>query len=249
MFRNILSCTLFLLLGCTTNPTQPVIIAVAANAQFAIRDIVENFELESGIECEMVVSSSGKLTAQIRQGAPFHLFISADMGYPLSLFEDSLCRSEPVIYAYGKIVWWTADPQLDLLTIEQSVEKLEHIAIANPELAPYGEAALSYLNKRKLYQSVASKLVYGESIGQVNQFVISGAAQAGITALSIVKAPQMKHQGQWKEIESEDYKPIAQGMVTIKQNSMQREVDHFVKYMTSQTAMNVLDQFGYQTVK
>ena len=176
-------------------------IATAANMQFAMQELADRFSADTGIACNLTVGSSGKLTAQISEGAPFDLFVSADMKYPQTLYEGGLGVSPPRAYAYGSLVIWTLSETLepDLGSLTQNV--VQHIAIANPETAPYGKAARQALEHYGLYRAVQPKLVYGESIAQTNQFVISGAAEAGITALSAVRSPQMQGMGYWKVLD------------------------------------------------
>jgi molybdate transport system substrate-binding protein len=136
------------------------------------------------------VSSSGKLTAQIRSGAPFEVFLSADTKYPDELHKAGFAAQAPKVYAYGSLVLWSREkrdlPQnLRFLTGPQ----IARIAVANPKLAPYGEAAVQALTYYKLYPKVEKKLVFGESIAQVNQYVLSGAAPVGFTAKSVVLDP------------------------------------------------------------
>ncbi|RYF68358.1 MAG: molybdate ABC transporter substrate-binding protein, partial [Cytophagaceae bacterium] len=187
-----------LLLWSSCLQAQSLRVAVAANAQFVMESLGAAFQKQSGIKVESIVNSSGKLTTQIQQGAPYDLFLSADMEYPRTLYNQKLTTAAPVIYAYGSLVLWT----LGTLPLSADLKVLRnpavrHIAIANPETAPYGEAALSLLKYRKLLAPVQSRIVYGESISQVNQYVLSGAAEVGITAKSVVLDPSLKQRGHW----------------------------------------------------
>ena len=214
--------------------------------QFVMKKLVEDFNIRTNIECDLVVSSSGKLTAQIIEGAPYNLLVAANMMYPEYIYDQGLSPAPPEIYAYGKLVLWSvnsaADPSLELL----DHEAVKKIAIANPQTAPYGEAAIEVLKKHQLLESVKDKLVYGESIAQTNQFIVTGAATLGFTSLSVVRSELMRSKGNWTLIEEDDYRPIAQGVVLVTKN---KEIDQFseefYKYLFSEEAGLILEEFGY----
>lgn len=222
-------------------------IATAANTQFALETITENFSKEAGIKTRLVISSSGKHTAQIIAGAPYDIFISADMKYPVLLHEQKLTTSSPKIYAYGKLVLWSIDT-----TRQLSIESLEdinikHIAIPNPETAPYGQAALEVLQNLNYWELLKSKMVYGESVAQANQYIISGAAELGFTASSIVNSPINHKVGRWSEVPDTLYSPIAQGVVILKRTNKAEQAQKFYEYLLSEKSMAVLRSYGYQT--
>ena len=178
-----------LMISCGRNEKEgPLTIATAANMQFAMEDMIRAFEVAADISCELVVSSSGKLTAQIHEGAPFDILISADMKYPEDLYRAGLTETPPQVYAYGKLVLWSLQDSLELSLQALKSPNVRHVALANPETAPYGKAALEVLQYHGIYEEVREKLVFGESIAQTNQFIISKAAEAGFTAMSVVLA-------------------------------------------------------------
>jgi len=181
----------FCVIGCTSSEDDVLYIATAANVQFAMDDLTAMFSEETGIPCEIILGSSGKLMAQIREGAPYHVFVSADMKYPVTLFNDGLTTARPDIYANGSLVLWTLDDRLPSIEILRSGE-VSKIALANPSTAPYGRAASQALEFYGMDMEVADKLVYGESISQTNQFIISGSAQVGFTAKSAPDPPRAK---------------------------------------------------------
>lgn len=229
-------------------PAEVITIATAANMQFAMEALSEAFTLQTGISCQLVVSSSGKLTAQIKEGAPFDLFVAANMKYPQAIQESGLALEPPVIYAYGKLVLWTLRkdlvPDLNML----ATSAIRQIAIANPKTAPYGQAALESLEHKALAASVKPKLVYGESIAQANQFILTQAADVGFTAMSIVLSPKMKNQGQWVAVDEESYTPIAQGVVLLKNTAPKVELARqFYLFLSTAKAKEILEDFGYQT--
>ncbi len=238
--------TIMTLSTLASNPTPPITIAVAANMQFAMRALIHNFTKETGIQCNLVISSSGKLTAQIKQGAPYDLFVSADMKYPTTLYKDGLAVQKPKIYAYGKLVLWTMNklikPSLGIL--KTSVVK--HIACANPKTAPYGVATIQVFIHNGIYNSIKNKLVYGESISQTNQFITSKSAQIGCTAKSVVLSPEMKGKGHWVELNPSTYTPIAQGVVIIKQDKVEESTARkFYNFLFTPEAKKILKSFGY----
>ncbi len=233
-------------LGCGEDDTQKIIVAAASSTQFAIREITTRFTEKTGIECELVIASSGKLTAQIAEGAPFDIFLAANMKYPEYIFNQGLSEKEPHIYAYGHLVIWTTDPYLDPkidLVLDPSVDK---IALANPLTAPYGEAAIQFLKNRRWLDSIDHKLVYGESISQTNQFIRTRSANAGFTALSSVKNTPLSEIGQWVIIPQEEYEPIEQGVVLIRRKGRKnRAAEEFYTYLLSDEAAKILEDFGY----
>ncbi len=246
---SLLLITLFLFFGCGQQESEPkLVIATAANMQFAMEDLVSAFTKETGIKCEIVISSSGKLTAQIQAGAPFDVFVSADLKYPESLHQAGLTSGPPAVYAHGQLVLWstsnTGPPHLDQLTDGA----VAHIAMANPKTAPYGHAAAQVLAANQLTGPLEKKLVYGESIAQTNQFIISGAAEVGFTALAVVQSPILKDSGHWTLIPPEQYHPIEQGVVVLQQDDASKaDAQAFADFLLSAQAKEILDTFGYLT--
>ena len=239
---------LLLLLGPMSLLAQPLRVAVAANAQFVMIPLKAAFQKKTGVVIETIVNSSGKLTTQIQQGAPYDVFLSADMDYPRKLHEQGLTVAAPVVYAYGSLVLWTlGELKLSADLSVLSDPAVRHIAIANPALAPYGEAAVSILTKRKLLDQVTPKLVYGESIAQVNQYILTGAAEVGFTAKSVVLDPALTKQGHWVDLPQTDYAPIAQGVVVLKRTTQSKLAGQFVQFLRSPAARRILQQFGYRS--
>lgn len=228
---------------------QPLRIAVAANAQFVAGKLQEAFQKETGVATTLTVSSSGKLTAQIEQGAPFGVFLSADMKYPEELFRRGLTTGAPKIYAYGTLVLWTLK-NIDLSKGLQVtlLPDVKTIAIGNPKTAPYGEATIQALDKQRLLQQVTSKLVYGESIAQVNQYLLSGAADLAFTAQSVVMDPAMQNKGKWVAVDEKWYNPIAQGVVMIKNNNaaVTKAAQQFYQFLFSPAAKAIFTAYGYK---
>lgn len=226
---------------------QRITLAVAANLQFVIGDLIGSFEQQTGISCELVISSSGKLTAQIVEGAPYDVLVSADMKYPNEILAKGLAAAPPKVYAHGKLVLWSMvegiNPSLELLG-EASVQ---HIALANPKTAPYGVAAVEVLKTHLLLDKVEHKLVYGESISQVNQFITSGSAEMGFTSMSVVLSPGMKGKGKWMALDTRLYPPIEQGAVVVqRKGGPVDQAKKFYDFLSSEQARKVLTAYGYE---
>lgn len=227
---------------------QALTVAVAANVQFAFKDLQAAFTRETGVDVQPVIASSGKITAQVRSGAPYDVFLSADMDYPQTLRKEGLAGTPPVIYAYGTLVLWTMTdldltPGLPVL----ADPKVGKVAIANPRLAPYGRAALEALTHFKLSKDVQVKLVFGENISQVNQYIYSQNVTAGFTAKSAVLSPAMNGTGHWIEVPQDSYQPIAQGVVILKHGMDDNAGDsqRFVQFLASAPARTILANYGY----
>lgn len=229
---------------------ESITVAVAANVNYAFKAIATAFTQETGIEIKSVVSSSGKLTAQITHGAPYDLFLSADMLYPATLHEAGLAVAAPKVYANGTLVLWTTkDINLSKLGIATTADKaVTKVAIANPKLAPYGREAIKVIDYYQLTSSVMPKLVYGESISQVNQYVDIKSVDVGFTAKSVVMSPELKGKGTWIDVPTESYKPIAQGMVVLTYGTKHhhRATNQFYDFMLSAKAREILSQYGYK---
>ena len=230
--------------ACSQKNTKKLTIATASNMQFAITELVQAFTEQSGIECETIISSSGKLTAQIMEGAPFDIIVSADMKYPEELFKNGFTTSEPKIYAYGTLVLWSMENDVEVSISSLTKNDIKHIAIANPKTAPYGLASIEVLKHYNIIDSLQHKLVYGENISQTNQFITSKAAEIGFTSKSVVIANKTK--GKWVEINSNIYTPILQGIAVIKNNNNNsKEAKQFYDFMFSPKGKEILDKFGY----
>jgi len=223
-----------------------LVIAAAANTQFAIRELTHAFEQKTGISSNLVISSSGKLTAQIKEGAPYHLFVSANMKYPEELYQSGLCVQKPKVYAYGQLVLWTHQKNDQLSMESLQADAVRHIAIANPKTAPYGEAAVEVLNHYGIFAAVQDKLVYGESISQTNQFILSGTADLGFTAQSVVMSPELLGKGTWIKLDTAGYSPIKQGVVVLKKRKEKIEdAQQFYDFLDTPSATQILKKYGY----
>lgn len=238
--------TVLISYSCGQLHENSITIATSANMQFAMTELAEEFESETGIKCDLVISSSGKLTAQIMEGAPYDIFVSADMKYPQEIADKKLSVTSPKVYAYGKLVLWSYKDNTSLSLNSLLSKSTNHIAIANVKTAPYGKAAEEFLFQMKIYETVKDKLVFGESISQVNQFITSKSAELGFTAKSSVLSPKMKNKGSWIEIDKKLYSPIQQGVVQLNNKEYSEK---FYNFLFSEEAKEILEKYGYLTAE
>lgn len=243
-FITILLLTLYSL---SANASQ-ITVAAAANVQFTLEELKAEFTKETGIDVRAVIGSSGKLTTQIENGAPFDVFMSADMDYPKRIYADGMAVEEPRSYAYGALVLWTIK-EIDLSkgVAGLSDPSFKKIAIASPKMAPYGRQSVNAMKFNHLYPAITSKLVYGESIAQTNQFIATGAADIGFTAKSVVLAPNMRNKGKWMDVDPQSYEPIAQGVIVLKyaQDKHAKEARAFLDFLFSPPAQEIFKKYGY----
>jgi molybdate transport system substrate-binding protein len=228
---------------------QAVKVAAAADLKFVMAGLASQFEKQSGAKLDVTYGSSGNFLTQIQNGAPFDMFFSADSEYPKKLEAAGL--TEPGTsheYAVGHIVIWTPgdsgiNPAKDgwKSLLDQRVKK---IAIANPEHAPYGRAAVAAMKKAGIYEQVQDKLVYGENISQAAEFVQSGNAQVGIVALSLAMSPAMKNGKRW-EIPADSYPPIKQAAVILKVSKNKEAARRFLEFVSGPQGREILERFGF----
>ncbi len=244
--KNLIVISFLLFISCEQVDQPKLTIATAANMQFAMHELCDSFTVETGIECETIISSSGKLTAQIKEGAPFDIFVSADMKFPNELFKGGFTTSKPLIYAYGKLIIWSMINDIDPTFEELMNNNVKHIAIANPKIAPYGLSAIEVLKKKNIYNVVKEKLVFGESVAQTNQFITSKVVEIGFTAKSVVLSDKMKNKGNWMEVDPNLYTPIAQGIVILNnRNEFLPQAKRFNIFLFSEKGKEILNKFGY----
>ncbi|WP_291866819.1 molybdate ABC transporter substrate-binding protein [Maribacter sp.] len=225
---------------------KPILIATAANMQEAMQLLVEDFTKKTGIKCQLVVSSSGKLTAQIKAGAPYNILVSADMKYPEEIYKSGYAITPPKVYAYGKLVLWSANSKITPSISFLKKDAIQHIAIANPKTAPYGRATEDVLSYYNLKELLMHKFVIGESISQTNQFIHSQAAEIGFTAMSTITSEKIKKKGNWVALDTNTYRPIKQCVIVInKEAESNKKAKNFYSYLSSKEAQLTLTKFGY----
>lgn len=242
-------CLLALLL-----PVAPALgaprIAAASDLKFALEEIARTYQQDTGRTLKLSFGSSGIFTTQIRNGAPFELFLSADEDYVQQLAQAGLTRDGGVLYAIGRIVLiapagspLAVDAQLKGLAARLNTGQLGRFAIANPTHAPYGRRAEEALRHAGLWDALQSKLVLGENVSQAAQFATSGGAEGGIVALSLAKSPQMTAIGRYALIPAAWHSPLKQRMVLLKHASP--EAQAFYRYLQQAPARAVMRRYGF----
>jgi len=239
---------IFLLIFITISSlnAQSITVAVAANVSYAINDLIKEFnKTHPYTDVKVTLGSSGKLTAQIKHGAPYHLFMSANMKYPQALYKTKIAISKPVVYAKGSLAILSNKKQDFTKGIELLKEKkIKRIAVANPKTAPYGKAAFEALKNAKILKDIKKKLIYGESISQTVSYTIT-ATDIGIIAKSSLYSSKMtrfKKDINWIEIDSKLYTPINQGIVMLKDS---KETRAFYDFILSKKAKQIFIKYGY----
>jgi molybdate transport system substrate-binding protein len=224
-------------------------VAVAANLSDAVEVLKEEFaKTNPTIKVNTVLGASGKFTTQIKNGAPFDVFLSADMKFPIALYDEKIAITKPVVYASGALAM-VSTRGLDLskgvtLIVDPKVEK---VAIANPKTAPYGMASIEVFKNAKIFESVEPKLVQGDSIGQALQFSIT-AADVGFVNASAFYSDKMKAYTKgvhWVDVDPKLYTPIAQGIVILKQAQNNADAKAFYDFVLSAQAKEIFKTFGY----
>lgn len=230
-----------------------ILVAAASDLNFAIKDIIGDFEQKTGHHVKLSLGSSGNFYSQISNGAPFELFLSADIEFPRKLEVANLTVPDTVFpYAVGRIVVWV--PKHSPINVQELGmnalldSSIKKIAIANPKHAPYGRAAVAALKHFALYDKVEEKFVLGENISQTAQFVQSGNADIGIIALALAVAPSLKEAGGYWEIPLTAYPQMEQGGVileTARKNGNFEAAKQFADWMTGPTGREVLKRYGF----
>jgi molybdate transport system substrate-binding protein len=241
---------LSLILLAASAAAQEIVVAAAADMSAALPQLVDAYTKKTGQTVKLSFGASGNLANQIRNGAPFDLFFSADEEYPQQLIKEGLASKETLYrYAVGRLVLWVPnDSPLDLSNLgikallDPSVKKL---SIANPATAPYGRAAAAALRHFGIYDQVASRLVIGENISQAAQFVESGNAQAGLLALSHALAPTMKNKGRYWMVPLDAYPTLNQAAVVLSKSKQQDAARKFLDFLRSPEAASLLNSYGF----
>ncbi len=228
---------------------ETVAVAAAANLDYVLEPLNAEFaKTRPDIAVRSEIGASGSLVAQIKNGAPYDVFLSADTEYPRKLVDAGGAEGASfVTFAMGRLVLWTTRPGLAPTSIEAIVrnESVRKLAIANPDTAPYGRAAVEVLGKLGLSDIAKPKLVFGENITQTAQFVSTGNADAGFVALSLVLSPKLKDKGRWLEVPESLYAPIEQAGVLTSRGAANKAARQYLEFLTSPAARKVFIQFGY----
>jgi molybdate transport system substrate-binding protein len=238
-----------LLLACGFASAQNLTVAAASDLQTALPAIVSQFEKDTGQQVKLTFGSSGNFLTQIQNGAPFDVFLSADIEYPRLLERAGQAEGGSLYkYATGHLVLWTRqDSGIDLrrglaVLTDKSVRR---IAIANPEHAPYGRAAVAALRHERLFDRVQAKLVLGENISQAAQFAQSGSADVGVLALSLALSPALKPSGTYLEIPASWYPPIEQAAIIVAASRQKPLARQFMDYLKKPETVRILQSYGF----
>jgi molybdate transport system substrate-binding protein len=225
---------------------RTVNIAAASDLKFCLDLLVADYRTGAPADSILVTyGSSGKTFTQLRQGAPFDIYFSADIEYPRKLSGAGLTTGEPRLYAVGRIVLWSDREDASKLTLQElAADRFSKIAIANPLHAPYGKRAEEALKSAGVYPLVASRLVFGENIAQAAQFVQSGNAPIGILALSLVKTPACAGKPYYL-IPTNLHQPLEQGLVIMKRAKNNDLARDFVMYLFTKKARTIFAQYGF----
>lgn len=235
-----------LVAGQAVRAEDKITIAAASDLKFALDEIVVLFRnAHPAAQIETLYGSSGRFSTQIRQGAPYDIYFSADIAYPRDLYTEGLGSSEVQAYGVGRIVLWSRSREAGKMTLADLADpSIGKIAIANPRHAPYGKRAEEALKAAGVWGKVEHKLVYGENIAQTAQFVQSGNAQVGIIALSLALSPELAKQGSYALIPDTLHQPLQQGFIITKRaadNSLARE---FARFIASKEARAIMARYG-----
>jgi molybdate transport system substrate-binding protein len=223
---------------------QVVKVAAAANLQFALEEIKKAYmDKNPRAQIELIFGSSGNFFQQISNGANFDIFMAADKIYPERLKSQGMVTGDIKTYAFGKLVLWSNTVDVSKGVSILTDKSVVHIAIAKPEIAPYGERSVQCLKYYNLLDIVKDKIVYADNISAAAQFAHSGNAEAGFIALSLALAPEMK--GNYYILDTKSYKPVEQGMVLLKSWQSNPEAARFMNFILSLACKPIFEKFGY----
>ena len=246
MLKSLLLLTFF---SITSLIASSINVALSANLNYVIKELKQEFsKTYPHIKIKTILGSSGKLTTQIKHGAPYNIFLSANMEYPLALFENNLTSSKPLVYAKGTLSVLSLKERnfSDVIKLLQE-PMIKRVAVANPKTAPYGKATLEFFTNANILKTIKPKLIYGESASQTLSYTLR-AADLGLIASSALYAPQMKHliyNKHWVEVEQNLYSPIKQGIVLIKNRKNLEEAQLFYTFILSKKAKDIFEKYGY----
>lgn len=233
--------------NCQSDPEQKLRIATASSMRYALEELSVVYSEIKGIDCELIFSSSGKLASQIKEGAPYDVYLAANMDYPQYIYKQGL-STKPKVYAIGSLVLWTMENDLRPSLDKLKSEAVQKIAIPNPRFAPYGRAVLQTLEQSRLIDTIRHKLIYGETISSCNAIITSKSVNIGFTSKSSVVAPAMEKEGKWSELSSDLYSPIKHGgIVILNKRGLEKEAQAFLDFMESEKASAILKKYGYNT--
>ncbi|MBL8340254.1 MAG: molybdate ABC transporter substrate-binding protein [Rubrivivax sp.] len=229
-------------------PTAALTIAAASDLRFALDEVLRPFrQAHAEVRLEVIYGASGKLATQVRHGAPFDVFLSADRAFADELQRAGFTAGAPRLYAIGHLAAWSAEAALGRLPLAELVRHpaVRRFAIANPEHAPYGRRAMEALQSQGLADVVRPKLVLGANVAQAAQFVETGAAQAGLVALSLVLSPGLSGKGAYTRVPQAWHQPLEQALVVTRRAADNARAHAFVAYLETPPARATLRRCGF----
>lgn len=244
----VLACYLFST-GAYAEPA-PLRVAAAADLRLVLPLLVAEFQRHHALKVDVVYGSSGKLSQQIQMGAPFDLFVAADMLYTQRLFNQGVTSTAGRHFANGQLVLWSLKYDVRTLPLAALEEpRFAHIALASPQHAPYGQRAQQVLERAQLWSTLQSKLVFGDNVGQATQFVQSGAADVAFIARALVPHTQQNQPlGFSRPLATTEYSPLRQSLVLTRQGEHKLQAQQFAQFMVdSPVAAGLLQQYGFNT--
>jgi molybdate transport system substrate-binding protein len=248
MLTRIVVALVFALAAAVPARAAEVLVAVAANFAEVVDELKPAFERSSGHRLQATTGSTGKFYAQIKAGAPFHILLSADSKTPELLeTESAAIRGSRFTYAIGRLTLWSSDPSrigADGAAALKAPD-VRHIAIANPDLAPYGVAAREALHALGLWDELKTRIVMGQNIGQTHSMVATGNAQLGFIALSAVLGPRAADKGSRWDVPQNLFKPIRQDAVLLNAGRENAAATAFLNFLKTPEARAVIDRYGY----
>ncbi len=243
---------IYILILSTISMAGVIRVAVSANVSYAIDSLKEEFNRKyPDTKVDITIGSSGKLTAQIKNNAPYNIFISANMLYPETLYREKIAITKPIIYAKGKLAYFSRkkrDFSNPIALLENS--EIKKIAVANPKTAPYGVASFEAFKNANILDKIKEKFIYGESISQTMTYSLM-VADIGVIAKSLLYSPKMakfRENINWVEVNPKLYTPISQGIVLLRSAKDNIEAKAFYNFMLSNEAKKILENFGYKTI-
>ena len=234
--------------GLARAQTRSLRIAAASDLRFALDEALLPFRAaQPGVTIEAIYGSSGKLATQLRNGAPFDVFLSADIAFARELHADGLTASAPRVYAIGRLAAWSTDAELGRLPLGSLVRdaRVKRFAIANPEHAPYGQRAMQALRSQGVEAEARPKLVLGDNVAQAATFIETGAAQAGLVAYALVLSAALAGKGAWTLIPQEWHAPLEQAVVVGKRAAGNALAAAFVVHLGAPATRALLQRYGF----
>lgn len=225
---------------------QTVRVAAASSLRYVLEDLkTEYARINPNVTIEVSLGSSGALAQQILNGASIDFFMAADNKFPQKLAESGYSIGYAKTYAYGRLVFWSTTMDVSKGIKIFTNAEVKKIAIAKPEIAPYGEKAVQLLKYYKIYDQVKPKLVYAENIAQAAQYAETGNADIAIIAYSLVLAPEITEKGNYFVVDTKSYKPVEQTCVLIKGKVPNAEAVKFMDFILSEKCKLVFEKYGF----